>query len=386
MSLNCRTIVRKHFWLPTLAALAAFQASGAFAAPPAAAPMCKPGMSVSEDSEGHCCWAGQAWRNRCVGRPLSCPEGMEVKADACVETPCPVGQEKMPDHLHCCWVGQAWSKSRDKCIGVPNKCPAGTVADADAEQCILKVAAVAPKPEVKAPTPAPKAPPAVVAAPKAAPSPAPAAKPAVTCPNGQSISPDTDGHCCWTGQVWQDRCVGRPTACPDGSVVKGDQCAEKGCDPGMERVGAGGQTACCWPGQAWSKSRNLCVGTPTRCPDGMGVDPDGESCKAKAAPPPVVAKPKPAEDVRGAKQADSTKCPPGETISPDTSGHCCPPDNRWSLTRGACVSKDSGKQGSGASNGNEEQPASKPEAPPPSKVKRPIQVEFEPSREPLPSR
>ena len=47
------------------------------AAPPEVA--CKPGMSVSEDTEGHCCWAGQAWRNRCVGKPISCPEGMVAR-------------------------------------------------------------------------------------------------------------------------------------------------------------------------------------------------------------------------------------------------------------------------------------------------------------------
>jgi hypothetical protein len=35
------------------------------------------------------------------------------------------------------------------------------------------------------------------------------------CPEGQSISPDTSGHCCWPGQVWADgRCRGVPSSCP----------------------------------------------------------------------------------------------------------------------------------------------------------------------------
>ena len=229
---------------------ASFAAVSAAAAPP---PTCRPGMSISDDSEGHCCWAGQAWRKRCVGKPISCPEGTIVKGEACVDVPCAVGHEKMPDRIHCCWVGQAWSRSREKCIGIPAKCPAGMIADGEGEQCVAKGRTSA----------------------GAAPTDAPA------CPTGQSVSVDTAGHCCWAGQ-------------------------------------------------AWSASRKLCVGVPSSCPADLVVDAPGESCRASVAPPlpapPAVA-----------ALASSAKCPPGQKISPETAGHCCPDANRWSASRAACL-------------------------------------------------
>jgi len=37
------------------------------------------------------------------------------------------------------------------------------------------------------------------------------------CPEGMSITVDTKGQCCWPGQVWNgEKCVGKPTSCPDG--------------------------------------------------------------------------------------------------------------------------------------------------------------------------
>ena len=348
-------------WSPLLRVLGclafALTAVPVLAAPPPAA--CKPGMETSLDTEGHCCWPGQAWHNRCIGKPTACPEGSDVKGEACVETPCPVGQEKMSDHLHCCWVGQAWSRTREKCIGVPTKCPAGTVADASSEQCQPKEAAAAKPKEVAAP-----------AKPEAKLPPPPAAAPAVTCPNGQSVGPDTEGHCCWGGQVWQDRCVGKPSACPGGWVVKGDQCVEKPCDAGMDRVNG----HCCWPGQAWSKSREVCVGTPSRCPANMTADADAESCKA---PPPVVKSP-PADAAGQAKAGDAAKCPRGQTIAPDTAGHCCPAAQRWSPVRNTCTPRGPGEPVPSDSDA-EDAPAEKAPPPPPAKTKPPIRVDFDAS-------
>ena len=371
-------------WLPVLACLTSgFFAIPGFAAPPGE-PVCKPGQSVSEDTEGHCCWAGQAWRNRCVGKPLSCPVGMDIKGETCVETPCPAGQEKMPDHAHCCWMGQAWSKSREKCIGIPVKCPAGTVVDAGSEQCAPKPALTPAKVELKAP-----------AAPKSVPAAPQTAKPVVTCPAGQSVGPDTEGHCCWSGQAWQNRCVGRPSACPSGWQAAGEQCVDKPCEPGMEKVGSGDAMHCCWPGQAWAKSREVCVGVPTRCPDKMTADSEKETCKGTpvaSAAPTAVTKPRvaPAADEAVAnKPGEAGKCPQGQEITPDTAGHCCPPDNRWSTIRAGCVAK-LGKQMQPSA------PVAAPEAPPvkndppakndtpapgsavqPAKTKKPIRVEFE---------
>lgn len=227
-----------------------------FAAPPPAT-VCKPGMSVSEDTGGHCCWPGQAW-----------------------------------------------SKSRQKCLGVPVRCPSGMVADGSVDQCVSQSGS----------------------APQAAPG---QAKAAPVCANGQAIGPDTDGHCCWSGQVWQQRCVGRPSACPQGWAAKEEQCVESPCEPGLERTAASTGGRCCWPGQAWSKSRNACVGTPARCPQGMKVDADAEVCR------PVT--PRNAEENK--KTAATAQCPPGQTVTPDTAGRCCPPDNRWSAIRAACVAK-----------------------------------------------
>lgn len=46
------------------------------------------------------------------------------------------------------------------------------------------------------------------------------------CPVGQTVSPDTAGHCCWPAQAWstaRGKCVGEPQ-CPPGSESDGDTC------------------------------------------------------------------------------------------------------------------------------------------------------------------
>jgi hypothetical protein len=56
-------------------------------APPPPLPiLCPPGLEVSPDTDGHCCWPGQAWskgRNQCLGVPSRCPPGMTPKTDRC---------------------------------------------------------------------------------------------------------------------------------------------------------------------------------------------------------------------------------------------------------------------------------------------------------------
>lgn len=47
-------------------------------------------------------------------------------------------------------------------------------------------------------------------------------------PRRQVVSADTAGHCSWPGQVWLEsraQCIGAPTACPEGAIVVGRQCA-----------------------------------------------------------------------------------------------------------------------------------------------------------------
>jgi len=98
-----------------------------------------------------------------------------------------------------------------------------------------------------------------------------------SCPVGKSRTVDTNGQCCWQGQVWANgRCVGVPTSCPaDLTLNPQSQSCE---DPQCEVTGK--QTAndgirCCWPGQSWSRAKRACVGTP-RCPEFHRVTKKGE--------------------------------------------------------------------------------------------------------------
>ena len=138
------------------------------------------------------------------------------------------------------------------------------------------------------------------------------------CVEGQSITPDTDGHCCWAGQVWSDgKCVGVPTTCPEGTAVKGQKCEAQPCGEGMVR--ASDKLHCCWPGQGYSKLRAVRVGVPTSCPTGMTIA--GESCLQAAA------------------------CAEGKVPTPDRL-HCCWPRQSWSAGRNACEGTPSCPAGS----------------------------------------
>lgn len=105
---------------------------------------------------------------------------------------------------------------------------------------------------------------------------APAAAP--TCQDGQEVTADTAGHCCWSGQVWSTgKCVGVPTKCPEGREVekKQETCKLRACASGMVRA-PNDKEHCCFSGQAWSKARSICVGVPSTCPSGWSIE--GESC------------------------------------------------------------------------------------------------------------
>lgn len=98
------------------------------------------------------------------------------------------------------------------------------------------------------------------------------------CPSGQAITSETEGHCCWSGQVWErNACVGLPTACPEGFVIneKAQACEspQESCSDDGKVLTSDGH--CCWPGQGFSDSQNRCVGIPL-CP--ALYDVEGELC------------------------------------------------------------------------------------------------------------
>ncbi len=129
-------------------------------------------------------------------------------------------------------------------------------------------------------------------------------KDALGCAAGQEITDETAGHCCWPGQVWSKVCVGVPTKCPEGLVVEAaaQRCAPPACDGG--KVRAQDEVHCCWPGQAWSASRAICVGVPESCPAGTAVALLAQSCQ------PV------------------PSCTNGLTLTED-SLHCCWGGQKW---------------------------------------------------------
>ena len=97
--------------------------------------------------------------------------------------PCPSGQVRGADTQgHCCWEGQAWSTAKSHCIGAPT-CPAGmSVRD---EQCVVVVVETRPgAPATPEATHAPGAPAVITADARTAPK---LALPAATFAPGASI-------------------------------------------------------------------------------------------------------------------------------------------------------------------------------------------------------
>lgn len=103
------------------------------------------------------------------------------------------------------------------------------------------------------------------------------------CKPGQVKNEDTAGHCCWPGQGWAGKCVGTPTACPDGMEANASKsaCEVPACSAGKERMRDG--VHCCYPGQAWVSSQNKCVGKPSSCPGDLVVSGDSCACPAGKA-------------------------------------------------------------------------------------------------------
>lgn len=99
--------------------------------------------------------------------------------------PCPYGQMITGDTQgHCCWTGQAWSNSRGSCVGIP-QCPWGFTAKGEA--CVLPPTSAAPvAPPAKLPAKSSAKPlPAPVTMPATAPTRHPtasSAKPASVAP------------------------------------------------------------------------------------------------------------------------------------------------------------------------------------------------------------
>jgi hypothetical protein len=96
------------------------------------------------------------------------------------------------------------------------------------------------------------------------------------CIEGQSITGDTAGNCCWPGQAWSgDLCLGLPTSCPSGFSPDAETqaCVQQPCEYPRERTSA--SPVCCLPGQIYAKVSARCVGVP-KCPEGWSTE--GEQC------------------------------------------------------------------------------------------------------------
>lgn len=89
---------------------------------------------VAIDDEGHCCLAGQQWREaRCTGAPTACGPasvlGREDGGVQCVARGCPSGTVRGADGVHCCVEGQSFSAREQRCTGAVATCPVGTTRD-----------------------------------------------------------------------------------------------------------------------------------------------------------------------------------------------------------------------------------------------------------------
>lgn len=100
---------------------------------------CESGKSITQDTQGHCCWPGQSWsssRSKCLGTPTSCPEGLVTIADSCSLPACETGKIRTQDTRgHCCWSGQSWSSSQNMCVGIPTSCPGDLKPNAYNQTC-----------------------------------------------------------------------------------------------------------------------------------------------------------------------------------------------------------------------------------------------------------
>jgi hypothetical protein len=129
-----------------------------------AAPVaCADGQSISADTAGHCCWAGQAWNGtRCIGIPTSCPpaHAADPGTQSCALIPCAVGMVRVDD-VHCCWQDQVYASGQQRCVGVP-RCPANM--NLSGETCVQRAGAPPPPPTAAATAAAPTSAPAGEAA------------------------------------------------------------------------------------------------------------------------------------------------------------------------------------------------------------------------------
>lgn len=97
---------------------------------------CEPGKARSIDTDGNCCWPGQAWNGTsCIGIPTQCPTGTVAnpQTQSCDAPACETGMQRPAGKTQCCWPEQTYAAGRGMCVGVP-ACPSGTRVDG--EQCL----------------------------------------------------------------------------------------------------------------------------------------------------------------------------------------------------------------------------------------------------------
>ena len=165
---------------------------------PRRARSCPYGTKRGAETKGLCCWPGQmSDGKKCIGSPVSCPEGFEksVEKQACVSKGCPEGKTWLPGD-HCCYPGSKWSKRKKACVG-PKTCrpgemrrglecvPPGSFTDAERREVDF-------------------------------------------CHRHDGAAILHEGvHCCWPGQLFstaRSMCLGIPTECPPLMKPEGEGC------------------------------------------------------------------------------------------------------------------------------------------------------------------
>lgn len=168
------------------------------------------------------------------------------------------------------------------------------------------------------------------------------------CPTGTERGEDTEGNCCWPGQVWNGAaCAGPPSECPEALRLGPEDCLRLACPSALTWVAPG---VCCLTGQSWDVTQGACIGTP-QCPPGSLLIPGTTTCRSPdgGVVGGLAGAVIPAPPLLGAGSGRFTMIPLGEPTGVEggtcpagqhpsgNNAHCCWQGQGWSTTATACV-------------------------------------------------